>query len=167
MLATAPAAFCRQAGTCLCPLSRPASRARPLTDRQTRHALRQSEKACRHQACGRSLKTAALGESDAPVTAESRSSVASFQGEDAAKFDVQQQSTAKWVFFTVELAVVLAILYMVRLQTLFACAPMPWLCQVVCFYLVSAQKPGATNICSAEQCGAAVGMSLQLVTRAC
>ena len=34
-------------------------------------------------------------------------------GEDAAHFDVQQQSTGKWVFFTVELAVVLGIMYVV------------------------------------------------------
>ena len=34
-------------------------------------------------------------------------------GEDAAYFDVQQQSTGKWVFFTVELAVVLGIMYVV------------------------------------------------------
>ena len=35
-------------------------------------------------------------------------------GEDAAYFDVEQQSTGKWVFFTVELAVVLGIMYVVR-----------------------------------------------------
>jgi len=34
-------------------------------------------------------------------------------GEDAAYFDVEQQSTGKWVFFTVELAVVLGIMYVV------------------------------------------------------
>ena len=34
-------------------------------------------------------------------------------GEDAAAFDSSKQSTAKWTFFTVELAVVLAILYAV------------------------------------------------------
>ena len=37
-------------------------------------------------------------------------------GEDAAAFDSSKQSTAKWTFFTVELAVVLAILYAVSLQ---------------------------------------------------
>ena len=35
-------------------------------------------------------------------------------GEDAAYFDVEQQSTGKWVFFTVELAVVLGIMYVVN-----------------------------------------------------
>lgn len=35
-------------------------------------------------------------------------------GEDAAAFDPSKQSTAKWTFFTVELGVVLAILYAVR-----------------------------------------------------
>lgn len=39
-------------------------------------------------------------------------------GEDAAYFDVEQQSMGKWVFFTAELAAVLAILYAVRLSIL-------------------------------------------------
>ena len=34
-------------------------------------------------------------------------------GEDAAYFDVQQQSTPKWALFTAELAVVLGIMYVV------------------------------------------------------
>lgn len=38
-------------------------------------------------------------------------------GEDAAYFDVEQQSTGKWVFFTVELAVVLGIMYVVMFLT--------------------------------------------------
>ena len=43
-------------------------------------------------------------------------------GEDAAAFDSSKQSTAKWTFFTVELAVVLAILYAVSSATLQAFA---------------------------------------------
>jgi hypothetical protein len=35
-------------------------------------------------------------------------------GEDAAYFDPEQQSRNKWIFFSAELAVVLAILYAVR-----------------------------------------------------
>ncbi len=38
-------------------------------------------------------------------------------GEDAAYFAVEEQSTGKWAFFTAELAIVLAILYVVRLFT--------------------------------------------------
>ena len=34
-------------------------------------------------------------------------------GEDAAYFDVAQQSTGKWAFFTAELAIVLGIMYVV------------------------------------------------------
>ena len=40
-------------------------------------------------------------------------------GEDAAYFDVQQQSAPKWAFFTAELAVVLGIMYVVG-----ACTPL-------------------------------------------
>jgi hypothetical protein len=39
---------------------------------------------------------------------------AALVGEDAAYFAVEQQSTGKWVFFTAELAIVLAIMYVVR-----------------------------------------------------
>ena len=39
---------------------------------------------------------------------------ASFVGEDAAYFAVEEQSTGKWAFFTAELAIVLAIMYVVR-----------------------------------------------------
>lgn len=41
-----------------------------------------------------------------------------FKGEDAASFRVEEQSTAKWIFFTLELSVVLAILYAVRYLSL-------------------------------------------------
>ena len=42
-------------------------------------------------------------------------------GEDAAVFDPAKQSTGKWVFFTVELAVVLAALYAVRPLSPYKC----------------------------------------------
>ena len=36
-------------------------------------------------------------------------------GEDAAYFDAAQQSAPKWAFFTAELAIVLGIMYVVRM----------------------------------------------------
>ncbi|KAK9806615.1 hypothetical protein WJX73_010380 [Symbiochloris irregularis] len=95
--------------------SRPlqAHRSRAFATRQTRQACSRFDGATHRYACGRTLKQAALGESEAPLAADTDSSGTSFQGEDAAKFEVEQQSTAKWAFFTVELAVVLGILYLV------------------------------------------------------
>jgi hypothetical protein len=42
------------------------------------------------------------------------------RGEDAAAFDLEQQDTQKWIFFSVELLVVLGILYAVRHPTILA-----------------------------------------------
>ena len=47
------------------------------------------------------------------VEEPSTSTAPTSAGEDAAAFDASQQSTAKWSFFTAELAVVLAIMYAV------------------------------------------------------
>ena len=47
------------------------------------------------------------------VEAERPERPAGLIGEDAAKFEVEQQSSSKWIVFTVELSVVLGILYLV------------------------------------------------------
>ena len=47
------------------------------------------------------------------VTWHMQASSRTLVGEDAAYFDVQQQSTPRWAFFTAELAVVLGIMYVV------------------------------------------------------
>ena len=65
--------------------------------------------ALKRQTCDHSRHTCRSQSTDV----EEASSSGPLAGEDAASFDPSQQSTAKWTFFTAELAVVLAIVYAV------------------------------------------------------